>query len=201
MNLTPEKEEIIEKYYRDPKYGLSSAVKLYEVLRPKGLTYSSNMDGITLRNIKEWLAKQEVHQISLGRHNNYDSYIAEGPLQQFQIDLIYMPKAWHNHGYEYILSCVDVFSKKGEMIPMKKRNKATTAEAINLLFSRMGVPKTIYSDQGSEFNNSDVLDILKQKNIRIIFALDHAPFIEAFNKNMKNKLYKYMAYHDTDNWG
>ena len=25
-----------------------------------------------------------------------------------------------------ILSCVDVFSKKGEMIPMKKRNKATT---------------------------------------------------------------------------
>ena len=44
------------------------------------------------------------------------------------------------------------------------------------------------------------MDILKQYNIRIIFALDYAPFIDAFNKNVKNELYKYMAYHDTDSW-
>ena len=199
-NLTPEKEEIIEKYYRDPKYGLSSAIKLYEILKSKGLTYATNLDGITLKNIKEWLAKQEVHQVSMGRHNNYNSFVAEGPLEQFQIDLIYMPSSWFNKGYKYLLSCVDVFSKMGEMIPMKVRDSPTTAEAIKLLFEHLGVPKTIYSDQGSEFKNKDVLDLLKKNNVTIIFALDHGPFIESFNKTMKNKMYKYMAYHDTDNW-
>jgi len=83
---------------------------------------------------------------------------------------------------------------------MKKRDSKTTAEAIKLLFKKMGVPKTIYSDQGTEFNNKDVLKILEDNNVKIIFALDHAPFVESFNKTMKNKLYKYMAYHDTANW-
>ncbi len=57
---------------------------------------------------------------------------------------------------------------------MKTKTKKETAEAINLLFKKMGKPKSIYSDQGSEFNNKDVLDILKEHKIKIIFALDHA---------------------------
>jgi transposase InsO family protein len=198
--LTPEKEKIIEDAYKNPRYGLSSAPKLYQYLKQNKLTYGYSDKGITIKNIRDYLSKQEVYQVLLGRHNNYNSFVAEAPLIQFQIDLIYMPKAWHNKGYEYILSCVDVFSKKGEMIPMKKRDSKTTAEAIKLLFKKMGVPKTIYSDQGTEFNNKDVLKILEGNNVKIIFALDHAPFVESFNKTMKNKLYKYMAYHDTANW-
>ena len=200
--LTSQKEKIIEEYYKNPRYGLSSANKLYEVLKAKNLTW--NIDniskGITLNNIKEWLSKQEIHQILKSRHSKYNSFVAENPLDQFQIDLIFMEKQWHNSGYKYLLSCVDVFSKKGLMIPMKTKTKKETAEAINLLFQKMGKPKSIYSDKGSEFNNSDVLDILKQHKIKIIFALNHAPFIESFNKTMKNKLYKYMNYLDTDNW-
>jgi len=200
--LTPQKEKIIEEYYKNPKYGLSSSAKLYEVLKSKGLTW--NIDniskGITLKNIKEWLSKQEIHQILKSRHSKYNSFVAENPLDQFQIDLIFMEKQWHNRGYRYLLSCVDVFSKRGFMIPMKTKTKKETAEAINLLFQKMGKPKSIYSDKGSEFNNSDVLDILKQHKIKIVFALNHAPFIESFNKTMKHKLYKYMNYHDTDNW-
>ncbi len=145
--LTPEKEKIIEDAYKNPKSGLSSSNKLYEYLKQHKLTSGYSENGITLNNIKDWLSKQEVYQVLLGRHNNYNSFIAEGPLEQFQIDLVYMPKSWHNKGYEYILSCVDVFSKKGEMIPMKKRDSKTTADVIKLLFQKMGIPKTIYSDR------------------------------------------------------
>jgi hypothetical protein len=42
--------------------------------------------------------------------------------------------------------------------------------------------------------------VLEKHNISIIFALDHAPFIEALNKTIKTRLYKYMAYKDTQNW-
>ncbi len=51
------------------------------------------------------------------------SFVAEGPLEQFQIDLIYMPKSWFNNGFKYIFACVDVFSKKADMIPLKDREK------------------------------------------------------------------------------
>ena len=40
--LTPQKEKIIEEYYKNPKYGLSSAAKLYEVLKAKNLTWNIN---------------------------------------------------------------------------------------------------------------------------------------------------------------
>jgi hypothetical protein len=50
------------------------------------------------------------------------SFVAEGPLQQFQIDLIYMPKSWFDNGYKYIFACIDVFSKKADMIPRQRTN-------------------------------------------------------------------------------
>ena len=53
---------------------------------------------------------------------------------------------------------------------------------------------------GSEFNNKEFQAILDKHKIKIIWATDHAPFVESFNKTMKNRLYKYMALHRTDNW-
>jgi hypothetical protein len=64
----------------------------------------------------------------------------------------------------------------------------------------MGIPKTIYSDQGSEFKNATFQKLLDKHNIQIIFALGHAPFVESFNKTMKNRMMKYMKLKNTDNW-
>lgn len=111
-----------------------------------------------------------------------------------------MPKSWWNDGYKYIFDCIDVFSKKAEMIPMKSRDQETSVKAFEKILKNIGIPKTIYSDQGSEFNNKEFMDLLKKHDIKIIFATDHAPFIESFNKTMKNRLFKYMALHKTDNW-
>jgi hypothetical protein len=46
----------------------------------------------------------------------------------------------------------------------------------------MGIPKTIYSDQGTEFKNASfqkLLDIVDKHNIQIMFALGHASFVES----------------------
>ena len=64
----------------------------------------------------------------------------------------------------------------------------------------IGIPKTIYSDQGSEFKNNSFQKVLDKHNIQIIFALGHAPFVESFNKTMKNRMMKYMRSKNTDNW-
>ncbi len=47
--------------------------------------------------------------------------------------------------------CIDVFSQKADMIPLKDREQPTTTKEFENILNNIGIPKTIYSDQGSEF--------------------------------------------------
>ena len=191
--LTAEKEAALEKAFKDPFTGLGGTMALYRKVKDE-------IKNLTFKNVKDFMDEQEVNQVVKGRSKTKNSYVATAPLEQFQIDLIYMPNSWWNNGYKYVFDCIDVFSKKAEMIPLKVRDKETVAIAFEKILENMGIPKTIYSDMGSEFDNKEFQKILNKHNIKIIFAIDHAPFIESFNKTMKNRLYKYMALHRTDNW-
>jgi hypothetical protein len=73
----------------------------------------------------------------------------------------------------YLLTCIDVFSKKADVIPLKDREQSTVTTAFNKMLSSIGVPQTIYSDQGSEFKYATFQKLLDKHNITIIFALSH----------------------------
>ena len=193
MSLTQSQVELVDKLYRDASLNLLTAPSLNKYLKDKGYT------GFTIKNIKEYLNSLETTQVSKLHYSNV-SYVAEHKLEQFQIDLVYFDSSWFNHGYKYLLTCVDVFSKRADAIPLKDREQSTVADAFTKILSNIGIPKTIYSDQGSEFKNATFQKLLDKHHIQIIFALAHAPFIEAFNKNIKYKLVKYMKLHNTKNW-
>jgi len=193
MNLNDDQIKILDSLYRDASKGLLTAPALNKYLKEKGYT------GYTIKNIKEYLDSLETTQTSKSQYSKV-SYVAEGQREQYQIDLVYMPSNWFNHNYKYLLTCVDVFSKKGDIIPLKDRNQDTVTDAFTKILSHMGIPKTIYSDQGSEFKNETFQNLLDKHKIQIIFALGHAPFVEVFNKTIKTKLIKYMSLHDTKNW-
>ena len=193
MNLNEKQIALLDGLYRNPSLGLLNAPALNSYLKQQGQT------GFTIKNIKEYLDSLETTQTSKLHYSNV-SYVAEHALDQFQIDLVYMNKSWFNHNYKYLLTCIDVFSKKADVIPLKDREQSTVTTAFNKMLSTIGVPKTIYSDQGSEFKNATFQKLLDKHNITIIFALAHAPFVEVFNKTIKYKLVKYMELHNTTNW-
>ena len=193
MSFNDTQIQLLQNLYNDASLGLTTGQKLYNHLKANGET------GYTLTKINEFLKSLEVNQVLTKRRGNI-SFVAEGPLEQFQIDLVYMPKSWFNNGFKYIFCCVDVFSKKADMIPLKDREQTTTTKAFEKILSSMGIPKTIYSDQGSEFKNASFQKLLDKHNIQIIFALGHASFVESFNKTMKNRMMKYMKLKNTDNW-
>ena len=56
-----------------------------------------------------------------------------------------MPKSWFNNGFEYIFACIDVFSKKADMIPLKDREQTTTTKAFEKMLDNLNV---------SEFKNN-----------------------------------------------
>ncbi len=74
------------------------------------------------------------------------------------------------------------------MIPLKEREQSTTTKAFEKVLYNLGIPKTIYSDQWSEFKSNTFPKLLDKHNIKIIFALGHASFVESFNKTMKNRM-------------
>jgi transposase InsO family protein len=193
MSFNDTQIQLLQNLYNDASLGLTTGQKLYSHLKSNGET------GYTLSKINEFLKSLEVNQVLTKRRGDI-SFVAEGPLEQFQIDLVYMPKSWFNNGFKYIFCCVDVFSKKADMIPLKDREQTTTTKAFEKILNNLGIPKTIYSDQGSEFKNASFQKLLDKHNIQIIFALGHASFVESFNKTMKNRMMKYMKLKNTDNW-
>ena len=155
--------------------------------------------GFTLATIKQWYESREKVQTHK-RGTGYHSYTPERPKQQFQIDLIMMPKAWRNNKNMYALVCVDVFTKKADMEPMKDKEAVTCNKAIEKVFDRLGIPETIYSDEGSEFTNNSFIQLLEKHKIEIIYATNHAPFVESFNRTMKRMMDRYMEANDIPSW-
>ena len=85
MNLNEKQIALLDQLYRDASKGLLTAPALNTYLKQQG------QKGFTIKNIKEYLDSLETTQTSKLHYSNV-SYVAEHPLDQFQIDLVYMPK-------------------------------------------------------------------------------------------------------------
>jgi hypothetical protein len=111
-----------------------------------------------------------------------------------------LPKPWRNNRYKYAMVCIDTFTKKADMEPMKDKEAKTCNAAIEKVFNRLGIPKSIYCDEGSEFTNKSFLQILEKHKIEIIYATNHAPFVESFNRTIKRMLTNYMEANEISSW-
>jgi hypothetical protein len=196
-----EKEiEYLQSLFKIPSVGARGVNAIYEEVKKQGRAYNNKLKtGFTLAKIKEWYESREKVQTHK-RGTGYHSFTPERPKQQFQIDLIMMPKAWRNNKNMYALVCVDVFTKKADMEPMKDKEATTCNKAMEKIFDRLGIPKTIYSDEGSEFTNNSFIQLLNKHKIEIIYATNHAPFVESFNRTMKRMMDRYMEANDIPSW-
>ncbi len=61
------------------------------------------------------------------------------------------------------LVCIDTFSKKGDVELIKKKSASEVTNAMSKILERMGIPKFIYMDEGSEFNNDTVFRIVMNR--------------------------------------
>ncbi|MDR3550280.1 MAG: hypothetical protein P4L31_02620, partial [Candidatus Babeliales bacterium] len=135
--------EVIRDAYYNPETGFVGVDKLYHKLKPQG---------IQKKEITAFLKSQEVYQRNIKTIQTKNSFIPRFPLQEFQIDLIYIENP-HLNQARYGLSCIDAFTKRADVELMKKRTQHDTLSAMIKVLERMGVPKMIYCDEGSEFDN------------------------------------------------
>ena len=85
MNLNEKQIALLDGLYRNPSLGLLNAPALDTYLKQQG------EKGFTINKIKEYLSSLETTQVSKLHFSNV-SYVAEHPLDQFQIDIVHMSK-------------------------------------------------------------------------------------------------------------
>lgn len=92
------------------------------------------------------------------------SFKVIGINETVQIDLIDMqPYAKENKGNKYILTLIDIFSKKAYAVPLKNKTGLVVTQAIKTILPK-GV-KNIHSDNGGEFFNKHFKEFVKSQNI------------------------------------
>ena len=111
----------------------------------------------------------------------------------FAADLVEMQKfSKINKGYRYLLTCIDIFSKYAFVIPLKDKKGITIKNALQKIFNKRK-PKFLWTDNGKEFYNNQVNDLLEKNNIKLYSTNNSeikSSVIERFNRTLKNIMYK-----------
>lgn len=179
---------LIKSVFYDPSTGLISAKKLYDKLKPLN-------NKITMKLIKNFLDKQMVVQVHKKPIKN-TSFIANEPLEEFQIDLIHIENP-HLNNSRYGLTCIDSFSRFAHVELMKDKTAKNTLDAFKKCVDKIGMPKSIYCDEGSEFKSTEFQNYCDENHINLIFPISHAPIVERFNRTLKEILNKYLEVSKT----
>ena len=119
--------------------------------------------------------------------------IISEPFSRVAIDLV-GPLIPSCRGHRYILTVIDCATRFPEAIPLKNIDTTTIAEALVTVFSRVGIPKEMLSDRGTQFKSDLMSEINRLLSIKAIFTSPYHACtngtIERFHAVLKSMLKK-----------
>jgi hypothetical protein len=127
---------------------------------------------------------------------------AKAPAEMITMDMVHMLNA---DGYEYLLNVVDVYSKYGMSIPLKKATSQSVVEALrdHVLVHGFGRPKYWIVDGGSEFKEV-FAETVKAWGAQLHDSAPNHPqshgAIEKFNRSLENKMAKLNSQQKDGSW-
>ena len=149
--------------------------------------------------------KCAAHKVTPGHEGKALPYpIATGPWQEVSIDLMKLPVT--QNGHQYLLVCVDSFSRFTVLVALKDKSAKSVGKAfLDHVILPHTSPRVLLSDNGSEFNNAVLNEICKEFNIKKCNIVPHSPSsngkVERCNKRILDVLrYITEAKHSWDDW-
>ena len=156
--------------------------------------------------VKKWLNEEWPYSLHKPVRRNFPrrKYVSRGMNHQWQADLVEMQKySRENQGYRYILTLIDIFSRYAYAVPLKNKTGPVVAAALNTILSSVPeTPKYLQCDQGLEFYNSHVKNLLEKYNIELfsVYSEKKAAVIERFNRTLKEKMFRVFTYRGNYIW-
>ena len=186
-------EEKLNNIYYDPKdsASFSTEEKLYKaaIIQDPSITRSQ---------VKDYLLNQFTHTLHKPARKKFqrNRIVVSGPEEQMQADLVDMQMfSNENNGFKYILTAIDVFSKKAFAVLLKDKSANNIKIAFEEILKKTS-PQKIQTDRGTEFKNNIVESFFAKHNIKLFYTNDEeikCAVVERFNRTLKGKMFKYFT--------
>lgn len=159
--------------------------------------------GVKVSEVKEVL--EHIDGYTLHREykqpKQYNPYYVHNRREQIQMDLIDISKIKAaNDGVRFLLVLIDIMTKKVWVYALKKKSASTVKRALTHWLNNLDeFPKIIKSDQGTEFTNLLVQQLLRSNNIEWQSASGtlKACIAERVNKTLQILIYKYLSENES----
>lgn len=195
--LTVEQIKELKKIWED--YGYPSLDKLLLILKEKDITLPS-------KKVKEWINKQRTYQIHKGKKvKKAGSITTVAPNTEWNADLLFYRKdKGRNKKQEYILLCVDIFTRKMYGASMSSKSPKSAVKAFLEIFEEAkAVPKVITTDSGTEFKG-ETIALFEEYNIihRMVNVGDHRALgiLDKASQTIRSMIAKQFTQKGNRNW-
>ena len=120
--------------------------------------------------------------------------VLEEPFSKVMIDCVGpLPKT--KKGNEYLLTIMDVSTRFPEAVPLRSIKTKPVVEALMQFFSRVGLPKEIQHDRGTNFTSNMFQDVVCQLGIKQVMSSAYHPqsqgAIERCHQTLKTMIKTY----------
>ena len=184
-------DKILSEIYYTPSHpgSYSSARRLHNIAKKRIIN-------LKLSEVKDWLSGQIVYTLHKQSRRKFkrNPIIAERIKENFQADIVDVQGiAKYNDGFTFILTIIDVFTKKAWAIPLKSKSAATVVKAIAEVLENES-PQKLQTDNGKEFVNSLFKRLMTEKGINHFTTKNKeikCSIVERFNRTLRDKLSKY----------
>jgi hypothetical protein len=146
---------------------------------------------------------QEFHRGKLPRHGDLHPILAGAPLERMSIDLT-GPHHKTPRRAEYILTCVDVFTKWAEAFPIPSKEAHVVARVlVDNVFTRIGTPISLLSDRGTDVDSTIMREVCQLLHIDKLRTTAYKPSTNAacerFHRTL-NKMIGKLVSERQDDW-
>jgi len=182
--------EIIKQVQRENNFpGLEKLIKLVQISNPE----------ISRSKIKTFLSKDlgtQLTQVQQQKHTE-GHIVATKPDELWQFDIFDLSRyKQQNKEFRYLMACMDVFTRKAWVEPMRNKDSDNCAEAFDDIIKRNDnkAPRSMISDQDRAFIQGAFQKMVEKREIALnMNALkDHRALgiIDNFAKRIKDVLTK-----------
>ena len=145
----------------------------------------------------------EVHRPSM-KPRKYRKVLVYFPNDIWSADIVEMNSEGmkeQNDDYKYILVVIDLFSRYAWTRKLKNKNAVETAKAFeSIIKDSKAKPNALWVDQGKEFYNKDVKQVMKNVKIYSTYGEGKASYVERLNRTLKNMMYKRFTINMNRKW-
>ena len=118
--------------------------------------------------------------------------LIDTPFKRVAVDTVRPIAPPSEAGHRYILTLVDYATRYPEAVPLKKIITEAVAEALLDIYSRVGIPEEVLTDQGTQFMSECMQEVSRLLSIKGLTSTPYHPIcnglVERWNGTLKSML-------------